>query len=182
MTSMLLHEQIADLCERLKLQVVADQYEEWAQQAVNNEDSYVDFLARILKAEHEARQARSRQVLVKMAGFPTIKTLDDYDYTFAAGAPKKTIQTLADLAFIERKENIILLGPSGTGKTHLAIALGYLATQHNLKVRFMTATDLILQLETARRQGRYQEVLRRSVMGPSLLIIDEIGYLPLTGD
>ena len=85
MTSMLLHEQIADLCERLKFQVVADQYEEWAQQAVNNEDSYVDFLARIL--EHEARQARSRQVLVKMAGFPTIKTLDDYDYTFHVGRP-----------------------------------------------------------------------------------------------
>ena len=73
-------------------------------------------------------------------------------------------QALADLAFIERKENIILLGPSGTGKTHLAIALGYLATQHNLPVRFMTAADLIVQLETARRQGRYQQVMRRAVM------------------
>lgn len=182
MTSMLLHEQIADLCERLKLQAVADQYVEWAQQAARNEDSYIDFLARILKAEFEARQARSRQILVKMSGFPTIKTLDEYDYTFAAGAPRKTIQTLSDLAFIERKENIILLGPSGTGKTHLAIALGYLATQHNFKVRFLTAADLILQLETARRQGRYKDVMRRAVMGPSLLIIDEIGYLPLTGD
>jgi len=182
MTSLLLHEQIADLCDRLKLQVVADQYVDWAQQAVSNEDSYVDFLVRVLKAEHEARQARSRQVLVKMSGFPTIKTLEEYDYSFAAGAPKKTIQALADLAFVERKENVILLGPSGTGKTHLAIALGYLATQHNFKVRFMTAADLVLQLETAQRQGRYQEVMRRSVMGPSLLIIDEIGYLPLTGD
>ena len=73
----------------------------------------------------------------------------------------------------------MLLGPSGTGKTHLAIALGYLATQRNLKVRFMTAADLMLQLEAAHRQGRYKEVLRRSVLGPSLLIIDEIGYLPL---
>jgi DNA replication protein DnaC len=153
MTTLLLHEKITDLCDRLKLQVVADQYEEWAQQAVNNEESYIDFLVRVLKAEHEARQTRSRQVLVKMAGFPTIKTLDEYDNTFAVGAPKKTIQALADLAFIERKENIIMLGPSGTGKTHLAIALGYLATQHNSKVRFMTAADLILQLETARRQG-----------------------------
>ena len=86
---------------------------------------------------------------------------------------------LADLAFIERKENIVLLGPSGTGKTHIAIALGYLATQRNMKVRFMSAADLLMQLEAAQRQGRYQEVLRRSILGPSLLIIDEIGYLPL---
>jgi DNA replication protein DnaC len=120
--------------------------------------------------------------MVKMAGFPLIKTLDEYDFGFAVGAPKKAIKTLADLAFIARKENVVLLGPSGTGKTHVAIALGYLATQKNLKVRFMTAADLLLQLETAQRQGRYKEVLKRSVMGPSLLIIDEIGYLPLAGD
>lgn len=97
-------------------------------------------------------------------------------------APKKAILALADLAFIERQENIIFLGPSGTGKTHLAIALGYLATQHNLKVRFISATDLIVQLEAAQRQGRYKEVLKRAVKSPSLLIIDEIRYPPLSGD
>jgi DNA replication protein DnaC len=72
--------------------------------------------------------------------------------------------------------------PSGTGKTRVAIVLGYLATQKNLKVRFMTAADLLLQLETAQRQGRYKQVLKRAVMGASLFIIDEIGYLPLVGD
>lgn len=173
------HEQLESLCDELKLQSVASQYIDLAQQAANGEASYIGFLVDVLKAEREARQARSRHTMVKMAGFPAIKTLDDYDFKFASGAPKKTIMTLADLAFIERKENVVLLGPSGTGKTHLAIALGYLATQHNLKVRFITAADLLLQLETAQRQGRYQEVLRRSVLGPSLLIIDEIGYLPL---
>ncbi|MDA0273042.1 MAG: IS21-like element helper ATPase IstB [Proteobacteria bacterium] len=173
------HEQIEWLCEELKLQSVAHRYGDLAQQAASTETSYTGFLLDILKTEHEARQARSRYTMVKMAGFPGIKTLDDYDFKFATGAPKKAVKALSDLAFIERKENVVLLGPSGTGKTHLAIALGYLATQRNLKVRFITAADLMLQLEAAHRQGRYKEVLRRSVLGPSLLIIDEIGYLPL---
>ena len=180
--SNLQHEQLELLCAELKLQSVPAHYLDMAQQAANDELSYLSFLTDILKSEQQARQSRSRLTMVKMAGFPAIKTLDDYDFGFAAGAPKKAIKTLADLAFIERKENVVLLGPSGTGKTHIAIALGYLATQRNLKVRFMTAADLLLQLETAQRQGRYKEVLKRAVMGPSLLIIDEIGYLPLAGD
>ena len=73
----------------------------------------------------------------------------------------------------------MLLGPSGVGKTHLAIALGYLATQRGWKVRFTTAADLVLLLETAQRQGRLKEVLHRAVNVYRLLIIDEIGYLPL---
>ena len=105
-----------------------------------------------------------------------------YDFRFAVGAPKKQIQALASLAFVERKENIVLLGPSGVGKTHLAVALGYLATQAGLKTRFMSAADLLLQLDTAQRQGRLKQVMQRSVNGPSLLIIDEIGYLPMSRD
>jgi DNA replication protein DnaC len=80
MTTLLLHEQIADLCDRLKLQVVADQYVEWAQQAVDNEDSYIDFLAQILRAEHEASQARSRQVFSRWPGF------GEWEQTFGGNA------------------------------------------------------------------------------------------------
>lgn len=177
-----LHERIDTLCDRLQLQAIAEHYSVAAQHAVDNEHSFADFLANLLEAEHQARQQRSRQMLVRMSGFPAIKTLDDFDFQFATGAPKKTIMALADLAFIERKHNVILLGPSGTGKTHLAIALGYLATQHNIKVRFVSAADLIVQLETAMRQNRYKEVLRRAVMSPRLMIIDEIGYLPMNQD
>ncbi|HID7898084.1 ATP-binding protein, partial [Escherichia coli] len=82
------------------------------------------------------------------------------------------------LSFIERNENIVLLGPSGVGKTHLAIAMGYEAVRAGIKVRFTTAADLLLQLSTAQRQGRYKTTLQRGVMAPRLLIIDEIGYLP----
>jgi DNA replication protein DnaC len=159
---------------------VTDAYANLAEAAVQEQRSYVDYLEQVLKAEYDLRQTRSRQTLAKLAGFPAIKTLEDYDFDFATGAPRQRLQELASMAFLQRKENVILLGPSGTGKTHLAIALGYLATQCGVKVRFISAADLMLHLESAQRQGRYKEVMKRSVLGPRLLIIDEIGYLPLS--
>ncbi len=131
-------------------------------------------------AERESRRARAREMFARVAGFPAIKTLDQYDFGFATGAPRKQIMELASLAFIERAENVVFLGPSGVGKTHLAIALGYLATQKGYKTRFFSAADLVLMLEAAQRQGRYREVMHRAVNAYKLLIIDEIGYLPLS--
>jgi DNA replication protein DnaC len=95
-------------------------------------------------------------------------------------APRKQIMELASLAFVERAENVVFLGPSGVDKTHLAIALGYLATQKGYKTRFFSATDLVLMLEAAQRQGRYREVMHRAVNAYRLLILDEIGYLPMS--
>jgi DNA replication protein DnaC len=175
-------ERINALCQALNLGGIEQDYAASAQSAASAESSYSDYLERCLKAEQQARQQRSRQVLVKMAGFPVIKLLEEFDYAFAAGAPKAQIQQLASLTFVERKDNVIFLGPSGVGKTHLAIALGYRATQAGLKTRFITAADLLLQLDTAQRQGRLKSVMQRSVTGPRLLIIDEIGYLPMSRD
>jgi DNA replication protein DnaC len=103
-----------------------------------------------------------------------------YDFNFTPGAPRKQIMELASLAFVERAENVELLGPSGVGKTHLAIALGYLATQKGYKTRFLSEADLVLMLEAAQRQGRYREVMHRAVNAYKLLILDEIGYLPMS--
>ena len=138
------NERIQSACERLTLKAVADQYAVLAQEAVQADHSFSDYLEHCLKAELDTRRLRSQAMLVRIAGFPAIKLLDDFDFRFAKGAPKKAIQELASLAFVERKENIILLGPSGVGKTHLAIALGYLATQGGMKVKFITAADLVL--------------------------------------
>jgi DNA replication protein DnaC len=166
------HERINRVCQSLALTAIAEHYPALAQEAAERDTSFVDFLEQCLNAEQQARRVRSQAMLTKIAGFPAIKLLDDYDFKFAAGAPKKTVQTLRSMAFVERKENVIFLGPSGVGKTHLAIGLGYLATQSGIKVRFVTAADLVMQLEKAQHHGQLETFMRRSLLGPSILIID----------
>lgn len=173
------HQRIAELCAELKLGAMPGFYSAFAQDAVAKEASYADFLEAVLKGEREARRARAREMAARVAGFPTLKTLDGYDFGFAGGAPRQQIQELASLAFVERAENVVFLGPSGVGKTHLAIALGYLATQRGWKVRFTSAADLVIILEAAQRQGRLKEAMHRTVNVYRLLVVDEIGYLPL---
>lgn len=178
--SELQHDRIAALCAELKMPLLADRYGVVAQAAAQKNASFADFLEDLLRAEREANRTRSREMLARTAGFPAIKTLEDYDFRFAAGAPKQQIMELASLAFVERRENLVLLGPSGVGKTHLAIAIGYLATQRGVKARFTTAADLIAALEAAERQGRWGETLRRLSSHFRVLVIDEVGYLPMT--
>ena len=171
-------EHITQLCRQLKLERVLAEYATVAQSAVRDKASFTDFLETVLKAESDFRAERTRQMLAKLAGFPAVKTLEAFDFGFAVGAPKALLTELATLAFIERAENVVLLGPSGVGKTHLAIALGLRATSASIKTRFIAAADLMLQLQTARRQGRFANYLNHAILGPKLLIIDEIGYLP----
>jgi DNA replication protein DnaC len=120
------HERIAALCAELRLSAVAEHYAPLAQASVDEQKSFADFLESVLSAEKATRHSRTRSTMTRLAGFPAIKTLEEFDYEFASGVPKQTLQELAALAFVERNENVVLVGPSGVGKTHLAIGLGYL--------------------------------------------------------
>lgn len=175
-------EKVDLLCARLSLQAVAEHYANLADEAAKKKRSFVEYLEQVLRAEADLRGQRRREMLIRLASFPSIKTLEEFDFEAVPSAPKARIQELAGLAFIERRENVIFLGPSGTGKSHLATALGVKATEQGYKVRFLTAADLMLQLEKARREGRLDQYLKRAILGPSLLVLDEIGYLPMAKD
>jgi DNA replication protein DnaC len=164
-------ERIVAMCEGLQLDRVASEYGAIAQASADASASFSDFLERLLKVECDARHERSRQTLLKFATLPAIKTLEGYDFNFASGTPKTQIQELASLSFIERAENIVLLGPSGVGKTHLASALAYRAVMARIKTRFITAADLMLQLATAHRNDQLKPYFNRAILGPRLLVI-----------
>lgn len=172
------YDQIRDRCESLKLNAMAVEWAAIAANASSNDWSLADFLEQLLQSEINARTFRTQETLLKFAALPAIKHFDDYDFKFASGAPRQQLLELTGLAFIERAENIVLLGPSGVGKSHMAISLGYKAIMAGIKTRFITAADLMLQLSTAKAQGRLEQYLKRSILSPRLLIIDEIGYLP----
>jgi DNA replication protein DnaC len=174
----LVTERIAQHCRRLKLIHLATEWPAIAEACAKNEDSLADFMDKLLAVECTAREQRTREAMLKLATLPAIKTLEAFDFAFASGAPRKQITELGGLAFIERHENIVLLGPSGVGKTHIASALALKATQAGIKTRFITAADLMIQLALAKAQGRITEYMNRAVIGPRLLVIDELGYLP----
>ena len=171
-------ERIADACRQLGLYALPEAWPSIAEHHIAQEGSYADFIEKLLAEELKAKTQRTKATLLKFAGLPNIKTLEEYDFNFASGVPKAQLTELSGLSFIERHENVVMLGPSGVGKTHLAIALGYKAIMASTKVRFITAADLMLQLATAHNQGKLKTYLQRVVMSPKLLIIDEIGYLP----
>jgi DNA replication protein DnaC len=168
---------IAECCEQLKLIRLASEWPGIAQDAAKTEASFADFLEKILECEMFGRDERRRATLMRLATMPSIKTLDQFDWNHA-GAPKAQILELAHLTFVQRAENIVLLGPSGVGKTHIALSLAYRAVLAGHKVRFLTAADLMLQLSIAKSQGRLKEYFNRAILGPKLLVVDEIGYLP----
>ncbi len=136
-------------------------------------------IERLLNAQITLRNSRRLQTAMRSSRLPAIKTLADFDFSFQPSVKREQIDSLHELGFVERKENVIFLGPPGVGKTHLAISLAIATAQSGRKVYYGTLTDLIDSLEEAQAAGRLNQRLK-TLTYPALLVVDEIGYLPVT--
>jgi DNA replication protein DnaC len=139
----------------------------------------VRYLARLTKLELIDRERRMVDRRIKAAKFPIIKSLDSFDFKAIPSLNKMMVLELARCEWIERKENVIALGPSGTGKTHVALGLGLAACQKGLPVAFVTAAALVHEMMEARDEKRLLQ-LQRKLAKVKLLIIDELGFVPLS--
>jgi len=169
--------ELAHLFRALKAPAAARALPKLAERAREHEWSYEQFAATLLKTEVDSRDSHGGQGRIKAARFPARKTLEEFDFAFQASLKRETVLHLGQLDFLAGKENIILLGPPGTGKTHLSIALGIRACLAGQRVIFKTATEWVALLTEAQRRGRLDQELER-LGRVALLICDEVGYIP----
>jgi DNA replication protein DnaC len=160
----------------LRLPTMLAEHLKLAGEAAASNQDYLDYLLRLTELELAARSANALQARIKQAGFPVIKDLDAFDFSAAPGLSKPKVLELARGGWIEQRQNCCLLGSSGTGKTHLAIALGLAACRQGKHVRFFTAAALVNRLEEAQKQYQLDRLLRQ-LDKLDLLICDELGYL-----
>jgi DNA replication protein DnaC len=176
-------ERLGEHLLKLRLFKSRERLEALLQQAAAQELAYSDFLEQVLSEEVAAKTQKNvtrRNVTMRtaMARFPFVKPLETFDFAYQPSIDKKQVQSLASCHFIEHGDNVLVLGPPGVGKTHLAVALGLKAIAAGYRVLFTTAANLIATLTRAHAEGRLEEKLKLYTT-PRLLIVDEIGYLPI---
>ena len=163
----------------LRLPTVLREYGKLARQAAAEGLDHVQFLARLIELEMIDREHRMIERRIKAAKFPAVKSLDSFDFKAIPALNKMQVLELARCEWVERRENVIALGPSGTGKTHIALGLGLSACQKGLSVGFVTAAALVHELMEARDERRLLR-LQKQMVSHKLLIIDELGFVPLS--
>ena len=171
--------ELENLLDKLKMDHLDAQIDAVCEQAAEKQLDYKAFLLQALETEWQGRYQKGIEARLRQARFPWLKTLDQFDFDFQPSLDRRQVRELAGMSFVERAHNVVLLGPPGVGKTHLAIALGVKAVEAGYSVLFLTLESLMTRLVKAFHENRLERSLQQLVY-PKVLIIDEIGYLPLS--
>jgi len=171
--------ELSALLTKLHMDHLESQLDTVCEQAAQRQVDYKTFLSQALQTEWQGRYQRGIEARLRQARLPWVKTVEQFDFDFQPSLDRRLVRELAGLSFVERAHNVIILGPPGVGKTHLAIALGVKAVEAGYSVLFMTLETLMTRLVRAMNENRLERSLQQLIY-PKVLIIDEIGYLPLS--
>ncbi|HJV16635.1 MAG TPA: IS21-like element helper ATPase IstB [Bacillales bacterium] len=167
------------LTKQLRIPTIASNYRSLAREAEERNLSYEEYLLALLEAEANSREENQKQRRLKQASFPIHKTLESYDFSLMPSLNRNRFLTLSKGDFVDKKENVIFLGNSGTGKSHLMTGLGIEMVKNGYKVKFITASELVEELLMAHEEHKLA-ILEKKWLKFDMIAIDELGYVPFT--